>query len=85
MIAKFKAKLRAWLIDLVREAIRLERGARHPFKPERSVFSDFTLPPVNFSAVAEISASPVHIEPSFEQLQAEALAAQEKFYEPERA
>lgn len=69
-----KDKLRAWLIDLVREAIRIERVASQipvratPSKPART----------------EPKPQPIHVDTSFEQMQAEALKAQEKYYEPER-
>lgn len=79
-----KARLRAWLIDLVREAIRIERVAdRYTVQPEGVVrFSErqvAALVPHAAKEVVTIS------EPSFEQMQAEALKAQEKYYEPERA
>lgn len=76
-----KAKLRAWLIELVREAIRSERTLEHK-KIDVSVFAH---PEDKLSRPMKTESAPIVIAPSFEQLQAEALAAQEKFYEPERA
>ena len=83
-VAKLKAKLRAWLIDLVREAIRMENAPRDPVEamrrrmPERPPAPHPMMQPEPIGALLTIT-------PSFEQLQAEAIAAQEKFYEPERA
>jgi len=77
-----KAKLRAWLIDLVREAIRSE--AVQP----GNTYSLVSAPTPDNPAVSRPRLKPapseesVHIEPSFEQMQADALKAQEKYYEP---
>lgn len=67
-----KAKIRAWLIDLVREAIRIERVASQI--PVRATPSK--------SARTEPKPQPINVDTSFEQMQAEALKAQEKYYEP---
>lgn len=77
-----KAKFRAWLIDLVREAIRSE--AVQP----GNTYSLVSAPAPDNPAVScprlkpAPSEEPIRIEPSFEQMQAEALKAQEKYYEP---
>lgn len=89
----WKAKLRAWLIDLVREAIRSEMAviavggdlmATVPNPTYFPVHGGLPIQPARSysDALAKASAS---IVPSFEQMQAEALKAQEEFYEPKRA
>jgi len=82
MITTLKTKFRAWLIDLVREAIRSER-----VQPGNtySLVSASTLLPDNPKTPAPKSYTDVldrALNPSFEQMQAEALKAQEKYYEP---
>lgn len=75
-----KARLRAWLIGIVREAIRVERYAeQHPLTPN-------TLAAIEQIKSRAINSSipPISLEPSFEQMQADSIAAQEKFYEPRR-
>ena len=90
-----KAKFRAWLIDLVRDAIRSEMAviavggdlmATVPNPTYFPVHGGLSIQPaLSYSdALAKASVSPqsTPIEPSFEQMQAEALKAQEKYYEP---
>lgn len=80
-VKMLKAKLRSWLIELVREAIRSERvqpGNTYTLVAGPTLIPDNPVRP-------SLKAAPIVIAPSFEQLQAEAIAAQEKFYEPERA
>lgn len=84
-----KAKLRAWLIDLVCEAIRVEmpkadlRNAGAP-SPFGIGFKEIT--PGNWvsdmpkSAGSKVEAI-LQIQPSFEQMQADAIQEQAKFYE----
>lgn len=76
-IAKWKAKLRAWLIDLVREAIRIERAAESLPRFRKAPDP----PPFDAKTVKVI----IELEPSFEQMQAEAIREQEKYYEPKHA
>jgi hypothetical protein len=92
MIANLKARLRAWLIDLVREAIRIERTAellnKHPTRFVGTMAPRMAPVPMSYSdALSQAAAAPqvIPFEPSFEQLQSEALQAQEKYYEPKRA
>jgi hypothetical protein len=76
---RLKARLRAWLIDLVREAVRLELNAREialAHDAKRVVF-DFTRDKATVLASAPVEP----IEPSFELLQEQAIQGQEKFYE----
>lgn len=63
----WKSKLRAWLIDLVREAIRLEKS------PEQPQFIRATPRPV---ASKPMTTEP---EPSFESMQAKALRELEEY------
>jgi hypothetical protein len=86
------AKLRAWLLEIVREAIRLELK-RVPFQSQvSSSYIKQSLPPLKFEGVAEYqapksekpTASPPPPEPSFEQLQDESIAEQEKHYAEQR-
>lgn len=91
---RMKARLRAWLIDLVREAIRVERLkeqgvydaeflARHPFLEKLRPVAPIRTAEQLIAAVNETE--PIVLEPSFEQMQADAIAEQRKFYEPKRA
>jgi hypothetical protein len=75
----WKAKLRAWLIDLVREAVALEisQYAISAGPTTKWQVSDAIIPKGKAAVIAAIP-----IELSFEQMQAEALKAQEKYYEP---
>jgi hypothetical protein len=84
-----KAKLRAWLIDLVREAIRIEAKAKQ-FSDKygddslaiyRATADSYASRP-DAAVMTNISANATTFEPSFEQMQAEALKAQEKYYGP---
>lgn len=87
-----KAKLRVWLIDLVREAIKLEAKQALGLNG-----NEYTHLKANTKSVAAIKRAEPEIipqktekgagftitfTPSFEQMQAEALKAQEKYYEP---
>lgn len=76
-----RAKFRAWLIDLVREAIRTEFPAVRD-SVERAVMVKGKVPAVVYIDPAKAKTESIPIEPSFEQMQAEALKAQEKYYEP---
>lgn len=80
---KYKAKLRAWLIDLVREAIRVEFPVVRD-SIERAVMVRGKVPTVVYID-PEPNPATIQVEPSFEQMQADALKAQEEFYEPKRA
>lgn len=80
---RWKARLRAWLIDLVREAIRIEMKGYTMVMP--SDFADAVIRKQKPNPQTHIQPSIIQVEPSFEQMQAEALKAQEKYYEPERA
>jgi len=73
-----KAKFRAWLIELVREAIRMERATSQTYTNVRM----HKIEPFVTAKKEPSEAQPVSLEPSFEQMQAEALKAQEKYYEP---
>lgn len=71
-----KAKLRAWLIELVRDAIRMECVSIQPVGTAPK-------PSVTVRAVEATAKQLGPIEPSFEQMQADAIQAQEKYYAPE--
>ncbi len=75
MIDRWKAILRAWLIDLVREAIRLERAAIQPISGQNAYVAQTKNPASNPVTVSE---------PSFEQMQATAIQEQEKHYAPQQ-
>jgi hypothetical protein len=104
-VKTLKAKLRAWLIDLVREAIRIERIAARA-QEERDMLAKQPdhlaklrgamgkawerRESENYPGKLKTPKSPVAIEaseiermlePSFEQMQAESIRAQEEFYE----
>lgn len=89
-MGQLKAKLRAWLIDLVREAIRIERYAEQNRKaisfPLREESPECLKQ--KFRYVEDVASKPVTAtvtevqEKTFEQLQSESIAAQEKYYEP---
>ena len=84
MIAKFTAKLRAWLIDLVREAIRLEWCEQNKIPIPMKTVSGITFHPFAQPASKPVTATPTPVtDKTFEQLQAESIAAQEKYYEPQ--
>jgi hypothetical protein len=74
-----KYKLRAWLIGIVREAIRIERASIQPIR------STAPKPPFavkQVEAEARKTVESIHVELSFEQMQTEALKEQEKHYDP---
>lgn len=78
---RLKAKLRAWLIALVREAVRLEQVAwQHEFD-RRIVEGESSGDPTPTIRTMSKSQS-IFSEPSFDQMQAEAIKEQEKYYEP---
>ena len=79
----WKVKLRAWLIDLVREAIRMEQP-RAPFLSGMIPADTENSNTLRFRATTVINSEPP-IDPSFEQMQADALKAQKEFYAPESA
>lgn len=86
MLRKLKARLRAWLIDLVREAIRIERAAAtQPTMPNKNDALECMFYPERYAGKAAskpVTATSIEVgEKSFEQMQAEALAAQAKHYE----
>jgi hypothetical protein len=74
-VAFLKARLRAWLIDLVREAIRIEMGAYTFVMP-----TDFAAAVTRKATSLKPASKPVNPEPSFEQMEREALEQQEKHY-----
>jgi hypothetical protein len=83
MIGKWKASLRAWLIALVREAIRAENLEEKHLQAEVSVAATLSV-----SKTEPLGSNPSFraiSEPSFEQMQAEAIKEQEKYYEPRDA
>lgn len=71
MIQRWKAEFRMWLVDLVRDAVRVELLA-------------FTYVKLNPPLIPKPKppAVPVVTEPSFEQMQTQAITEQEKFYAP---
>lgn len=75
---KWKAKLRAWLIEIVREAIRIERGA--------GLFTSMPSPTMTREAIPKASLSPtiLAVISDFEQMQSESIAEQVKYYEPKQ-
>jgi hypothetical protein len=91
MVKRWKAALRTWLVQLVRDAIRLEfpvirdsleRAMAVKGKTPIMVYVD---PSVTSKGTKPASnpLTPTIIDPSFEQLQADAIMAQGKFYEPQ--
>ena len=72
MIQRWKAALRIWLVDLVRDAVRVEL-LQFTYVKLAPLGAPKTKPP----------SIPVVTEPSFEQLQTQAIAEQEKFYQPQ--
>lgn len=79
---KLKAKLRAWLIDLVREAIRIEFAA-HRFEQEKFAFDNFPTYARRVPASKPVTATPIPTqEKSFEQFQDESIAEQATYYAP---
>ena len=74
MIKPCKAKLRAWLIELVREAVRIECAEWKMIPPK---FQDGTLAKLPEAPKQQV----VAVEPSFEDIQAMAIKEQEKYYE----
>lgn len=86
MITKWKLRLRAWLIDLVREAIRTEmidQSQIFPAKGGIAVYDPGPAWPQKVASKPVTSTSTVGPEKTFEQFQAESIAEQEKFYEPQ--
>jgi len=89
-------KIRAWLIDLVREAIRreaIETASRQNLEAIGITAwelnpTDATIKPrkQTSTSLAKTASKPVTptvaSEPSFERSESEALQAQEKYYEP---
>jgi hypothetical protein len=71
MIQRWKAEFRMWLVDLVRDAVRIELLA----------FTYVKLTP-HLDVKPKPPVVPAVTEPSFEQMQAQAIEAQTKFYEP---
>lgn len=91
MIKRWKAQLRAWLIDLVRDAVRLEsyqqRGniGLHVEAVESPIWTAERIKQSEPALKAKAKPAPIRTpipDPSFEQMQAEAIQAQEKYYEP---
>lgn len=82
-----KARLRAWLIELVREAIRVERVAEgYALMPVATRCSMVGMPQTVIRASKPVTATVTKVpEKSFEQMQSESLAAQEKYYAPHDA
>jgi hypothetical protein len=71
MIQRWKAEFRMWLVDLVRDAVRVELLA--------FAYVKLNPPPI---PIPKPPAVPVVTEPSFEQMQTQAITEQEKFYAP---
>lgn len=71
MIQRWKAEFRMWLVDLVRDAVRIELLEYTYVR---------TNPPVAVKPKPPVV--PAVTEPSFEQMQAQAIEAQTKFYAP---
>lgn len=84
MHKRIGAHFRAWLIALIREAVRAEFATWPPSYPGRLSTPDVvTDKPLTMDGVRKfVKPQPIHIEPSFEQMQAEAIQAQVKHYEP---
>jgi hypothetical protein len=99
MFSQVKAKIRAWLIDLVREAIRIEQFGRDQMSksPDMTIptrwdtripIPSFSAQPGNFAnskpfpGISQETWEATNL--SFEQMQATAIAAQEKYYEPRK-
>lgn len=82
-----KAKLRAWLIDLVREAIRLDRkqqlGLNGIEYVNRAANTGSFSAVMRDSASKPVTATPTPLaEKTFEQFQDESIAEQANFYAP---
>jgi hypothetical protein len=82
LIARLKSELRAWLIDLVREAIRDQR-IEDMLREEstRPIYPGKLGPFKTSKPASKPETAPVY-EPSFERMEAEAIQDQEKYYEP---
>lgn len=85
----WKAKLRAWLIDIVREAIRIEDAEillRNNFFQSRPTGSIPRLSPMSWRediASKPVTSTPIPVqEKSFEQFQDESIAEQATYYAP---
>lgn len=89
MIARYRTQLRAWLIGAMRDAIRLEYYAQDALNKHHQPHANAQH---SQSGHAASNAMPLYPapkpvdapipDPSFEQMQAEAIQAQEKYYEP---
>ena len=88
-----RARIRAWLIDLVREAIRIEYITQAGLRAHEAAGNRaWTLNPVtseikpraDYPGKFKTPGDPYTIEPSFEQMQAEAIREQEAFYAPKQ-
>jgi hypothetical protein len=80
-----KARLRAWLIDLVREAIHEQ--LMQDFPTVRQSTEMASIVPGKIPTIVYVdpkpASKPVTVsEPSFEQMQAAAIQEQEKYYAP---
>ncbi len=74
----WKQRLRAWLIDIVRDAIRLEREAQaYAEQVKRSVQPTSHIP-LAVKPASNVVTTP--IDKSFEQLERESITEQEKYY-----
>lgn len=74
------AKLRVWLLEIVREAIRLEFPRQQQIPPTGFYPLDGALGAMKPVKTPLKALTPEPSEKSFEQLQDESLQAQEKFY-----
>lgn len=97
MFASWKTKLRSWLIDLVREAIRIERtdsnlsvilpdleNIRTATPYPGRVFSGVTKEAWDSTNRPTANHQSIQAEKSFEQIQVESIAEQVKYYEPKQ-
>ena len=85
MLSELRARLRAWLIALVREAIRIERAANQPVVAGKIplIFHEGELS--TRYDINKVASKPVTVsEPSFEQMQTAAIQEQEKHYAPQQ-
>jgi hypothetical protein len=77
MIAKWRAELRAWLLQIVRDAVRLELIAASYANQVPAIKPIAVMP----KPASKPLTSQIH-EPSFEQMERQALQGQVNFYEP---
>lgn len=78
--------IRAWLIALIREAVRMElaRMELAPHQSAKPMFGDYEFERKQMAAPIDKVAH-IELEPSFEQMQEQSIADQRKYYEPREA